>query len=237
MILSIIIPVYNEAPYIEQVINAVSELDFSEKISQSEIIVVDDASNDNSYEIAKTVSENINNIKVLKHKNNKGKGAAVQTALKNATGNLFIIQDADLELSPKEIPQMVNLLIKNDLELVNGSRFLNDFLHTDNSLLRNFANKMFSFFASVLNRTKITDLTCGYKLFTQNLLTNITLQEKGFGIESELLIKALKFNKKKVKEFSVKYTPREISSGKKIRSTDSFRILWTIIKYSSAFKF
>ena len=80
--------------------------------------------------------------------------------------------------------------------------------------------------------TKITDLTCGYKLFTRNFLNHIKIKEQGFGIESELLIKAIKFNKIKVMEMPVKYSPREISSGKKIRFTDGFRILWTIVKYS-----
>jgi len=232
MILSIIIPVYNESDFIAEVIETIFQLKFPVVILQIELIVVDDASKDNSLKIAQSIAENRNEIKVLSHEKNRGKGAAVQTGLEKSKGDIFIVQDADLELSPIEIPKMVNLLINNGLEMVNGSRFLKDFLHDDNSFLRNFANKLFSTFASVIVRYKITDLTCGYKLFTRNFLNHIELKEKRFGIESELLIKAIKFNKRKVVEFPVSYAPREISSGKKIRFTDGFRILWTIIKYS-----
>ncbi|OQY04837.1 MAG: hypothetical protein B6I20_02385 [Bacteroidetes bacterium 4572_117] len=231
MIISIIIPVYNEADFIGQVIETIYRLKFSDKISQIEIIVVDDASDDNSSEIAKSIAENRQEIKIVGHEINRGKGAAVQSGLKIANGDIFIVQDADLELSPDEIPKMVDVLLSKNLVMLNGSRFIKDFLHADNSFLRNFANKLFSVFASIITRTKITDLTCGYKLFTLNFLQKIKLKENGFGIESELLIKAIKFNKLKVMEFPVKYSPREISSGKKIRITDGFRILWTILKY------
>jgi len=232
MILSIIIPVYNEANFIGEVIEKIFKLEFPEIIQQIELIVVDDASHDNSLKIVQQIAKNRHEIKVYSHEMNKGKGAAVQTGLGESKGDIFIVQDADLELSPEEIPKMIDVLISKELEMLNGSRFLNDFLHTENTFLRNFANKLFSTFASVIVGSKITDLTCGYKLFTRNFLEHIELKEKRFGIESELLIKAIKFNKQKVTEFPVRYSPREISSGKKIRFTDGFRILWTIIKYS-----
>lgn len=232
MILSIIIPIYNEADFIGQVIETLYGLSFPANISQIEIIVVDDASHDNSLKIVQSIAENRKEITIIRHEINKGKGAAVQTGLKNAKGDIFIVQDADLELTPDEIPKMIDILVSKELEMVNGSRFLNVFLHAENSFLRNFANKLFSVFASIMTRTKITDLTCGYKLFTRNFLKHIKIKEQGFGIESELLIKAIKFNKLKVMEMPVRYSPREISSGKKIRFTDGFRILWTIVKYS-----
>ncbi len=232
MILSIVIPVYNEADFIGEVLETIFSLKFPLIIEHIEIIVVDDASHDSSLKIVNDFAENKNKIIVMSHSINLGKGAAVKTGLEKASGDIFIVQDSDLELSPHEIPKMINLLVKENLEMVNGSRFLNDFLHDDNTFLRNFANKLFSTIASIISRKKITDLTCGYKLFTRNFLNNITLKENRFGIESELLMKAVKFNKQKVKEFPVKYSPREISSGKKIRFTDGFRILWTIVKYS-----
>ena len=231
MILSIIIPVYNEADFIAEVLETIFKLKFPSFIERIEIIVVDDASHDSSLKIVNDFAKDKNKIIVMSHSTNLGKGAAVKTGLKQATGDLFIVQDSDLELSPQEIPEMIDLLIKEKLEMVNGSRFLNDFLHDDNTFLRNFANKLFSTIASIISRKKITDLTCGYKLFTRNFLNSIELKENRFGIESELLMKAIKFNKQKVMEFPVKYSPREISSGKKIRFTDGFRILWTIIKY------
>ncbi len=231
MILSIIIPVYNEADYIGEVIESIFRLKFRDIINQIELIVVDDASHDNSLKVVQLIAQKRNEIKILSHKNNRGKGAAVGTGLENSKGDLFIVQDADLELSPDEIPGMVNFLLEKKLELLNGSRFLNDFLHAENTFLRNFANKLFSSFVSIVVGRKITDLTCGYKLFTRNFLEHIELKEKRFGIESEILIKAIKFNKLKVMEIPVKYSPREISSGKKIRFTDGFRILWTVLKY------
>jgi len=232
MTLSIIIPVYNEADFIGQDIETIYRISFPDIISQIEIIIVDDASHDDSLKIVQSIAEKRKEITIIKHEFNRGKGSAVQTGLENARGDMFIVQDADLELSPDEIPRMIDILVSKELEMVNGSRFIDDFLHAENTFLRNFANKLFSVFASVLSSTKITDLTCGYKLFTRNLLQHINLKEKGFGIESELLIKAIKFNKLKVMEVPVKYSPREISSGKKIRFSDGFRILWTIVKYS-----
>lgn len=232
MVLSIIIPVYNESAYIAKVIDALYQLEFPAYINSFELIIVDDASQDNSFAIIEKIALSKKEISLIPHFENKGKGAAVKTALKQVSGDLIIVQDADLELSPSDIPKMIEYLVVNKLYMVNGSRFLRNSLHTKNSFLRNFANKLFSLFASVLLSKKITDLTCGYKLFNRYLLENVQLEEDRFGIEAELLIKAIKLDKERVREYPVYYEPREINDGKKIRAVDSFDILWTIIKYS-----
>jgi glycosyltransferase involved in cell wall biosynthesis len=232
MILSIIIPVYNESAYIAKVIDTLYQLKFPPLINNFELIIVDDASQDRSFAIVEKIASKKEEISLISHFENRGKGAAIKTALKQVKGDLIIVQDADLELSPYDIPKMIEYLLENKLNMVNGSRFLDNFMHASNSFLRNSANKLFSLFASVLLNKKITDLTCGYKLFTYSLLKNISLKEERFGIEAELLIKAIKFDKEKVGEFPVYYKPRELSEGKKIRAIDSFGILWTIIKYA-----
>jgi glycosyltransferase involved in cell wall biosynthesis len=232
MKLSIIIPVFNESDYIAEVIDTLYRLKYPDAIKSFELLIVDDASHDRSFKIIEDIAKSKKEIKLVGHAKNRGKGASVKTALEHADGDLFIVQDADLELSPSDIPKLIDFLLENDLNMVNGSRFLHNFQHNQNSFLRNFANKIFSVFASVLTGKRITDLTCGYKLFTKQLSENISLNENRFGIEAELLIKAIKFDKQKVMEMAVQYVPREISGGKKIRAIDSFGILWTIIKYS-----
>lgn len=196
-----------------------------------ELIAVDDGSTDNSFRIISELSKEISVFTFVKLDHNKGKGAAMKAGFDIASGDLMIVQDADLELLPEDIIPMANLLLKENLSLVNGSRFYANKNHTGNKKIRNFANSFFSLFASVLNFTKITDLTCGYKLFTKEFYQSIELKEKRFGVEAELLTKALKFNKKRVKEYPVHYYPREISGGKKIRYTDGIRVMWSCLKY------
>ncbi len=232
MILSIIIPVYNESAYIKKVIDILYQINFPSYINNFELIIVDDASIDKSFKIVEKIAQQKKEIKLIGHLKNTGKGSAVKTALKTSQGDLIIVQDADLELSPYDIPLMIDYLMENKLEMVNGSRFKHKFKHKDNSNLRNIANRVFSIIASIVVRKKITDLTCGYKLFTKNLKEAIgELEENKFGIEAELLIKAIKYNKFNVAEYPVSYSPREIDEGKKIRAMDGFSILRTIFKY------
>ncbi len=232
MILSIIIPVYNESAYIKKVIDILYKIKFPSYINNFELIIVDDASIDKSFKIVEKIAQQKKEIKLIGHLKNTGKGSAVKTALKTTQGDLIIVQDADLELSPYDIPLMIDYLVENKLEMVNGSRFKHKFKHKDNSELRNIANCFFSITTSIIVRKKITDLTCGYKLFTKNLKEAIgELEENRFGIEAELLIKAVKYNKLKVEEYPVSYSPREINEGKKIRAIDGFSILRTIFKY------
>lgn len=229
--LSIIIPVYNEEKYIGKIVEKILMLDFSELFNFLEVIIVDDGSTDNSYIEILKFSEIKAQVKTIRLTQNVGKGAAVKAGLQQASGDCFIVQDADLELLPNDILEMAKVLIANDLVMVNGSRFLNNVNTKNKTGMRNFANGIFSLFTSILNAKKITDLTCGYKLFTKELYEKIALKENRFGIEAELLTKALIFDKKRVIEFPVHYFPREISGGKKIRFTDGFRIIWVCIKY------
>ncbi|MCF6242624.1 MAG: glycosyltransferase family 2 protein [Bacteroidales bacterium] len=232
MVLSIIIPVYNESAYIKNVIDLLYKIKFPSCIDNFELIIVDDASIDKSFKIVEQIAQQKKEIKLIGHLKNTGKGSAVKTALKAVQGDLIIVQDADLELSPYDIPLMINYLVKNKLEMVNGSRFKHKFRLKENSNLRNIANMFFSTLTSIIIGKKITDLTCGYKLFTKNLKEAIgELKENEFGIEAELLIKAVKYNKLKVAEYPVSYSPREIEEGKKIRAIDGFSILRTIFKY------
>ena len=229
--LSIIIPVYNEEAYIGQIIEKVSTVNFKEIFDWVELIVIDDGSTDNSYQVIQDLSIAYPDLKYLKLNTNSGKGSAIRAGFEIAKGSFLIVQDSDLELVPEEIVKLAIFLKNEKLDMVNGSRFLEKRRHKGNTNMRNFANSLFSNIASIINLKTITDLTCGYKLFTRKLYENIKLRENRFGIEAELLTKALKYNQKKVKEYPVSYYPREIKGGKKIRFTDGFRIIWACIKY------
>ena len=146
--------------------------------------------------------------------------------------DVFLFQDADLELNPDDIPMMLEMMRKFNVEFVNGSRYLPGVIRPMASYRRYLANKFFTFLTSVLINVKLTDMACGYKLIHRNLLSKITIKEKKFGIEAELIIKALRIKKNNIIEVPVQYTPRFEQEGKKLKNIDAFKILWTIIKYS-----
>lgn len=223
---------YNEQEHVEMMLKNLLKVIMPKIVSEVEYIVVDDFSSDNSYELVTKFAQNIPNFKVIKHDKNQGKGAAIHTAIKNSNGDFFIIQDSDLELSPFDIPKMIDVMDNLKVGFVNGSRYLPGISRILASYRRYLANKLFSFITSLLLNVRITDMACGYKLFNREIYENITLKEKGFGFEAELIIKALKYKKNNIAEVPVQYFPRNIDEGKKFNTFDGFRILYTIFKYS-----
>jgi len=222
MKLSIIIPVYNEEKTVEQVIGKTKKLklDF-----EKEIIVVDDGSKDNSFNIIKEIK----GIMIFKHEKNKGKGGAVKTGLKNSTGDFFIVFYADLELDPKEIIKIVKPVLKNNAEVVYGSRNLkND--RRKRSLTFYLGGHLVTFLTNILYRTQLTDEPCGYKLFKTEIAKSIKIKENGFEWEPEI---TAKISKKGIKiyEVPVNATSRSIKEGKKLRRRDGIKALWALIKY------
>lgn len=231
MKLSIIIPLYNEEEHVKDVLESIYKVQFPESISDYEIVVVDDDSKDNSFKIVSNMLSEYSNIKLFKLNKNSGKGAAVKTGLKNAVGDIFVIQDADLELRPIDIPAMLIAMHELNVEFVNGSRYMPGVLRPLASYKRYLANRFFTFLTSVIIDVKITDMACGYKLFTRNLYEQIRLKENRFGFEAELIIKALRVKKNNIVEVPVRYFPRSESEGKKLKNKDAFKILWTIFKF------
>jgi len=231
MNLSIIIPLYNEETLVLTVIEKLNELQFPDFIQSFEIIIVDDCSSDNSYNKVLEFTKNIKNIKCLRHSVNKGKGAAVKTGIQEASGDIYLIQDADLELSPSDIPRMLTAMKNLNVELVNGSRYLQGIDRPLSSYKRYIANRFFTFLTSLIINVNLSDMACGYKLINKNLWGKIHIKENRFGFEAELLIKALKIKKNNIAEVPVHYFPRNEGEGKKLKNIDGFKILWVVFKY------
>jgi glycosyltransferase involved in cell wall biosynthesis len=231
MRLSIIIPLYNEQKSVVQMLNNLSSVTLPEFVKEKEIIIVDDASKDSSFEIVEEYIKGISHFKLLRHEKNSGKGAAVKTGIAQSSGDVILIQDADLELSSDDIPEMLRAMHYLNVDFINGSRYLPGVYRPLSSYKRYLANKFFTFLTSLLINVKLTDMACGYKLFKRTLYNTISLKENRFGFEAELIIKALRIKKNNIAEVPVKYFPRTEGEGKKLKSTDAFKILWTIFKY------
>jgi glycosyltransferase involved in cell wall biosynthesis len=231
MKLSIIIPLYNEELFIQEVLNNLDSLVYPSFIETREIIVVDDCSADQSLAEATSYSKDKTHIKIIKHKKNQGKGSAIDSGIANAIGDTFLFQDADKELSPSDIPALLMAMHELNVQFINGSRYMPGIIRPLYAYRRYKANQFLTWLTSVLINVRLTDMACGYKLVHRDLMQKITLREKRFGFEAELIIKAVRVKRNNIAEVPVHYFPRHEGEGKKLRNSDAFRILWTIIKY------
>lgn len=231
MKLSIIIPLFNEERSILILLEQLIKTEYPSFLEIVEFIIVDDCSSDNSYEVVKQFISDKKAFRLFKHEVNKGKGAAVKTGIKNSDGDVFLIQDADLELSPTDIPAMVKAMEELNVQFINGSRYLPGVARPLASFKRYWGNRLFTNLTSILINVKLTDMACGYKLVHKDLYNQIELKENRFGFEAELIIKALRIKRNNVAEVPVKYFPRNAGEGKKLSTRDAFKILWTIFKY------
>jgi glycosyltransferase involved in cell wall biosynthesis len=223
MKLSVIIPVYNEMKTINEILRRVESTGVVD-----EILVVDDGSTDGSRELL----ANINNqgiIKVIFHDHNQGKGKAVRTGIENASGDLILIQDADLEYDPREYPILLRPIQEGIADVVYGSRFLGAGRRP--VLFWNMvANKILTLVTNILYNNILTDMETGYKLFRREIVGNMTLHARGFEFEPEFTAKILK-RKVRIYEVPITFNPRDYSEGKKIKMKDAFVALWTLFKY------
>lgn len=230
MKLSVLIPVYNEEKTLNQLIDKVKKVKLVSSLKK-EIVVVDDGSEDRSYQILK----NIKGIKLIKHPRNMGKGAAVKTAIKKATGDLLIIQDADLEYDPSDFNKLIAPILQRKSKIVYGSRLSREklilFGSNKTPLPTHFiANKILSFVTNLIYGSNITDMETCYKLFSKEALDGVDIHSKGFSIEPEITAKVLKKGHK-IYEVPIKTIPRGYKEGKKITWKDGFGAIWTLIKY------
>ncbi len=231
MRLSILVPLFNEEELIVPVLNALLQVQYPAFLESVEVIVVDDRSTDRSYEIAKEYASSQPRVSVHRHERNQGKGAAVRTAAALATGDHLLIQDADRELDPKDIPSMLDAMRTLQVPFINGSRYLPGVLRTQAAYRRYLANRIFTMITSILIDVHLTDMACGYKLLTKELFNKLDLREDRFGFEAELIIKCGRIRRNWIAEVPVHYHPRNMGEGKKLRNSDGLRIFWTIIKY------
>jgi len=225
MLISIIIPCFNEKKYIEEIIKRVLDQNNINK----EIIIVDDGSTDGTTEILKKNIENKVN-KIIYLEKNFGKGNAIKEAIKFVNGEIILIQDADLEYNPKDYNKMIAPFISNDADVVYGSRFITNDSRRVIYFANTVANKILTFFLNSLLNLNFTDVETGYKAFKTELAKKIYLNEKGFGFEIEITMKLSKI-KPIFYEVGISYSGRTISEGKKIRMKHFFEAIYCIIKY------
>ena len=229
---TIVIPVYNEKNYIEKIIKKIiKDIKFNKQI-----IVVDDYSTDGTRKKIKKIKKI---DKIIFHKKNQGKGAAIKSAIPFIKGNIIAIQDADLEYSPKDLNKLIKIMILNDLKVIYGSRVLKKKRYYSNLFISNFrifGNHVLTLTSNFFNNQKLTDAHTCYKVLKSDLFMKLKIQENDFAFCPEVTTKVSLLNEK-IKEVPISYKGRTVQEGKKINFFDAIRALITILKYRYFFKF
>ena len=223
--ISIIVPCFNEERTISQILEEISRYSTYEK----EVIIVNDCSTDDTLKILKNIKDD--NIKIFNHERNYGKGRAIRTGIKHVSGDIVIIQDADLEYSPKDYNLLIKPFEEADADVVYGSRFLGGSGYVRlHYYFHYLANKILTNICNLFTNLNMTDMETGYKVFRRDVIESISLNENSFGIEPEI---TLKLAKKKFKFFEVgiSYKGRSYSEGKKITAKDGLIALYCIFRY------
>lgn len=227
MKLSIVIPCYNERNTIKNIIDAVK----ASPVKDKEIIIVDDYSRDGTRDLLKSELE-AQVDKVVYHEFNQGKGAALRTGIKHATGDLVIIQDADLEYDPQEYPILMEPVLKGRADVVFGSRFMGGGAHRVVYFWHMVGNKMLTLMSNMFTNLNLTDMETCYKLFRREVIQSIEIEENRFGFEPEITAKVAKKKDIAIYEVGISYYGRTYAEGKKIGWKDGFRAIYCIIKYN-----
>ncbi len=223
MKLSIVIPVYNERASIKDVVHRVEAVDYDK-----EIILIDDCSTDGSREILEEYKDR-SGFHVLFHARNRGKGAALRTGFSHATGDVIVIQDADLEYDPTDYPVLLKPIIDGRADVVYGSRFLGG-PHRVLFYWHSVGNKFLTTLSNMFTNLNLTDMETGYKVFSKKVIDSITLKCDRFGFEPEITSKIARKNFR-VYEVPISYSGRDYSEGKKITWKDGMAALWFIIRF------
>jgi glycosyltransferase involved in cell wall biosynthesis len=232
--LSILIPCYNEEQMVSDVLKMVSRAEMMFQV-QKEIIIIDDGSSDNTPAcIQQFIQENPGMpIKLITHQTNRGKGACIRSGLTLATGQVIIIQDADLEYDPSEYNKLLMPIVKGHADVVYGSRFRGSEAHRVLFFLHTIGNKLLTFWSNVFTGLNLTDMETGYKMFTADVIRKINLTENRFGFEPEVTAKISRIKNIRIYEVGISYYGREYEQGKKIRWTDGMRAIYCVLKYNT----
>ncbi len=223
-LVSIVIPVYNEEATVARVVSRVAALPLN-----SELIIVDDCSTDKTREILSLVAD-LPNVQVILKEKNAGKGAALRTGFEHATGDFVIVQDADLEYDPRDIPPIIGPLVRGEADIVYGSRFMGDVVH-DESFVHRLGNWVLTQGSNLFTGLHLTDMETCYKAFTREAMQAVTIEQERFGIEPEVTAKLARRGFK-FKEVPISfYESRGYDEGKKIGIKDLFNAFWCIGRY------
>ncbi|HEX4528656.1 MAG TPA: glycosyltransferase family 2 protein [Acidimicrobiia bacterium] len=221
--LSVIVPVYDERNTVVEIVRRMRAVDLPVDL---EVLVVDDGSTDGTRDVLRQLHDST--VRVITHERNQGKGAAIRSGLAQLTGDLVLVQDADLEYDPEDWPKLLNPIMRGKAQVVYGSRFTGErrnmlFLHW-------VGNRVLSLVTNVLYNTTLSDMETCYKLFDRTVLDGITLRATRFEFEPEVTAKVLRRGIR-IYEVPISYTGREVDEGKKITWRDGFIALWTLVKY------
>ena len=226
MKISIVIPCFNEANTIEYLVQAV----LSVPLTNREIIIVDDYSTDGTREILRTKIDGLVD-KIIYHESNQGKGAALRTGFSNVTGDVVIIQDADLEYNPQEYPELLKPILDGKADVVYGSRFQGGQAHRVIYFWHYKGNQFLTLLSNMFTNLNLTDMETCYKVFRIDILKKIKIQENRFGFEPEITAKIAQLGCR-IYEVGISYSGRTYDEGKKISWKDGLRAIWCILKYN-----
>jgi glycosyltransferase involved in cell wall biosynthesis len=238
LVLSVVVPVYNEIHTLQEILRQIRQVPI-----QKEIILVDDCSRDGTRELLKSLSEAEPDLKVAFHEVNQGKGAALRTGFRMATGGIVIVQDADLEYDPAQYLQLIQPIVEGKADVVYGSRFIGE-RHRVLYFWHSLANKFLTLLSNVFTNLNLTDMEVCYKVFRREVIQGIALKSDRFGFEPEVTAKIARFTvpplegrprrRCRVYEMPVSYNGRDYKEGKKIGWKDGFQALYCILRYAMA---
>lgn len=223
--LSIVIPVFNEKSTILKILDNVRATPY-----RKEIILVDDGSTDGTKQILAEL--NLPDVKIIFHENNQGKGGALKSGFAAASGDIVIIQDADLEYDPREYPILLQPIIDDRADAVYGSRFAGHGAHRVIYFWHYVGNRFLTLLSNLFTNLNLTDMETCYKVFRREVLQNFTINEKRFGIEPEITAKIARIKGIRIYEVPISYYGRTYEEGKKIGWRDGFQALWCILRYN-----
>jgi glycosyltransferase involved in cell wall biosynthesis len=229
MLLSIIIPCFNERATIANVIERVLACPHPRK----EIVIVDDGSTDGSGEVLRPLAE-AHGLMLITHEVNQGKGAAIRTGVAQATGDVMIVQDADLEYDPQEIPRVIAPILDGRADVVYGSRFSGGEAHRVLYFWHRVGNGLLTLLSNMLTDLNLTDMETCYKAFRSDIIKKLTIEESRFGFEPEITCKVARIPHVRIYEVGVSYSGRTYAEGKKIGVRDGFRAIYCLFKYRFA---
>ena len=227
-LLSVVMPVYNEEQTLREIVDAVQAVPV-----RKELVLVDDGSKDRSREILAELEREHDNVRVVLHERNQGKGAALKTGFSNARGSVVVIQDADLEYDPQDYPTLLEPILVGEADVVYGSRFLVDARDPGrerDQFHHYLGNRFLTFFSNLFTALNLTDMETCYKCFRREVLDDIVIKSRRFTVEPELTAKVAR-KPVRIFEVPIRYHGRGYSEGKKIGWRDGVSAMWAIVKY------